>query len=360
MAATRNGNGDGGVVSTGAPAGVPTGTNGARRVIAIGEVEGGLVRVLCEHGVRDDDATIAARHLVEGAARGYLHHGVERIFEILDGFERGTLSPSARRRRIVDGPGLASLDAEHGLGAPAAAEAMGLALEKARNTGIAAVGVANAGHLGILAPWAELPAAAGMFGLVMTTTSPAVVVPGGRTAVLGTNPIAYAFPVEGDIVSVDFSTAATTRSTLLAHRESGEPLPLGLAVDERGVPTVDPEAALRGGLLPLGGEFKGALLSLLVAVLAGPAVGAAANHRVTGTRWMTAPPTKGDIFIAIDLGQLTDVAHFDEQMRSFFDHVEGDVPGVYVPGEGSQRRRVRAERHGIPVSARLAALLSPS
>jgi L-2-hydroxycarboxylate dehydrogenase (NAD+) len=329
----------------------------AERLAPIGDVEAGLLRVLSARGVLADDARITAAHLVEGAARGYLHHGVERIFEILDGFDRGTLAPAAERRRVTDGPGVASFDAGSGLGAPAAAEAMAVAVEKARSTGIAAVGVANAGHLGILAPWPELAAVAGMFGLTMTTTSPAVVVPGGRTAVLGTNPIAYAFPLDGEIVSVDFSTAATTRSTLLAHRESGEPLPLGLAVDEHGVPTVDPEAALRGGLLPLGGEFKGALLNLLVAVLAGPAIGAAANHHVTGTRWMTAPPTKGDMFIAIDLGRLTDAATFSGEMRSFFDQVEADVPGLYVPGQGSRRRRASAERHVIPVSPKLEALL---
>jgi L-2-hydroxycarboxylate dehydrogenase (NAD+) len=354
MSSMQNGNGHGGP----APGQSSVAVVVRDGLMPVAEVESGLTRVLCDEGVAEHDAGTTAAHLVEGAARGYLHHGVERIFEILDGFERGTLAPAAQRLRVRDTIGLASLDAQAGLGAPAAAEAMALAVEKAALTGIAAVGVANAGHLGILAPWAELPAASGMFGLVMTTTSPAVVVPGGRTAVLGTNPIAYAFRLDDEIVSVDFSTAATTRSTLLAHRDSGEPLPLGLAVDERGVPTVDPEAALRGGLLPLGGEFKGALLSLLVAVLAGPAVGAVANHRVTGTRWMTAPPTKGDVFIAIDIEQLTDVASFEEEMRSFFDHVQGDVPGLYVPGQGSRRRREESEAHGIPVSPRLEALLS--
>ncbi len=327
------------------------------RMLPLAEVESGLFSVLHGEGVHEDDARITADHLVEGAARGYLHHGVERIFEILDGFRNETLSPSARRGRVLEGPGFATLDAHEGLGAPAAAEAMTLAIEKSEQTGIAAVGVANAGHLGILAPWAELAADTGKLGLVMTTTSPAVVIPGGRTAVLGTNPIAYAFPLDDGIVSVDFSTAAATRSMLLAHKESGELLPLGLAVDEHGAPTIDPEAALRGGLLPLGGEFKGALLSLLVAVLAGPVVGAVANHRVTGTRWMTAPPTKGDIFIAIDLEQFTDRTTFSEQMRSFFDHVQADVPGLYVPGQGSQRRRAEAAGRGIPVSPKLEALL---
>lgn len=321
------------------------------------EVEAGLTRVLEDEGVAPEDARLTAAHLVEGTARGYVHHGVERIFEILEGFKHGALIPSARPRRVVDSPAVATLDAEQGLGAPAAVEAMDLAVEKAGQVGIAAVGVVNAGHLGILAPWAERAAHAGHLGIVMTTTSPAVVMPGGRTAVLGTNPIAYAFPIGDAIVAADFSTAATTRGILLAHREREEPLPPGLAVDEHGTPTTDPEAALRGGLVPLGGALKGGLLSLLVSVLAGPAVGAVANDRVTGTRWMNAPPTKGDVFIALDLAQLTDATTFEAEMRGFFDRVQDDAPGFHLPGHGSRARREASVANGIPVSDQLDALL---
>jgi L-2-hydroxycarboxylate dehydrogenase (NAD+) len=327
------------------------------RRMPIADVEQGLVRVLRDEGVPTEDARVTAAHLVEGTARGYIHHGVERIFEILDGFGKGTLSPAADSRQLVDAPGLAVIDARSGLGAPIATAAMALAVKKAESAGIAAVGVVHAGHLGILAPWAEQAAESGQLGIVMTTTSPAVVVPGGRTAILGTNPIAYAFPLDGTNVTVDFATAATTRGVLLDHRDRGEPLPPGMAVDESGLPTTDPEAALRGGLLPLGGGLKGSFLSLLVAMLAGPVVGAVANHRVTGTRWMTDPPTKGDIFIAIDFAQFTDRSTFAEQMRDFFAQIEHDVPGFYIPGEGSRLRRQDAERQGIPVSPRLASVL---
>jgi len=323
----------------------------------IADIEQGLIRVLRDEGVPTEDARITAAHLVEGTARGYIHHGVERIFEILDGFGRGTLSPAADSTQVVDAPGLAVIDARGGLGAPIATAAMELAVKKAESAGIAAVGVVHAGHLGILGPWAEQAAASGQLGIVMTTTSPAVVVPGGRTAVFGTNPLAYAFPLDGTHITVDFATASTTRGVLLDHRDRGEPLAPGMAVDEEGLPTTDPEAALRGGLLPLGGGLKGSFLNLLVSVLAGPLVGAVANHRVTGTRWMNAPPTKGDIFIAIDLAQFTDPSTFIEQMRDFFAHVERDAPGFYIPGEGSRRRRRHAEQHGIPVSPRLASLL---
>jgi L-2-hydroxycarboxylate dehydrogenase (NAD+) len=321
------------------------------------EVESGLARVLRAEGVPPEDATITAAHLVEGTARGYIHHGVERIFEILDGFRHETLVPVARPRRLRDAPAVAILDADRGLGAPLAAQAIGLAVDKAGHVGIAAVGVVNAGHLGILAPWAERAAAAGQLGIVMTTTSPAVVVPGGRTAVLGTNPIAYAFPVGETVVTADFSTAAITRGILLDHRDRAAPLPPGLAVDEEGLPTTDAQAALGGGLLPLGGTLKGGLLSLLVSVLAGPLIGAVANHHITGTRWMNSPPNKGDIFIAIDLAQLTDASAFASELESFFDRIRDDVPGFYPPGEGSRARREDSLRNGIPVTERLDTLL---
>ena len=42
-----------------------------------------------------------------------------------------------------------------------------------------------------------------------------------------------------------------------------KPIPLGWALDEHGQPTTDPEAALKGTLLPSGGA-KGAALALMV------------------------------------------------------------------------------------------------
>jgi L-2-hydroxycarboxylate dehydrogenase (NAD+) len=329
----------------------------ARQMAPMQEVAARLERVLRAEGVPADDARITAAHMVEGTARGYVYHGVERIFQLLDGFDHGTQRPAAQRRTVKDGPGFAVLECEGGLGPPTAEAAMQIAIRKADEVGIATVGVLNAGHLGILAPWAEMAARAGKLGVALTASEPGVVIPGGRTAILGTNPIAYSFPVDGVVLSADFSTAATTRSVLLDHRDRGEPLPPGVAVDEEGKPTQDPEAALRGGLLPLGHGLKAAFFSVLISVIAGPLVGGVANHHVTGTRWMTSPPRKADTFIAIDIAQLTDVATFTDEVRGLLERIEDDVPGFYVPGTGAQRRRERAEREGIPVSARLADLL---
>lgn len=316
-----------------------------------------LAAILREAGVDPADASSAAAHMVEGAARGHLGHGVERVFEMLEGLSGGVLRGSARRETLREGPAFAVLSGGGGLGAPAAIEAVDIVREKSVEAGVAAVGIVEAGHLGVLAPWAEAIAEGGNLGLAMTTTEPAAVFPGGSTALLGTNPIAYAFEADGETISVDFATVEITRAELLDRCAKGEPLSVGVAVDEHGEPTVSPDAALRGGLLPLGGGLKGAWVNLLVGALAGPAIGAAANHRTTGTRWMSAPPTKGDLLVAVNLDLLSRQASFGADMAALLDSLEDDVPGFHRPGSGAQGRREEATRLGVPVSEALDALL---
>ena len=109
--------------------------------------------------------------------------------------------------------------------------------------------------------------------------------------------------------------------------------------------------------MPIGGSLKGALLNLLVSVLAGPAIGGVANDRITGTRWMSAPPNKGDFFLAINLDLLTSQATFGEEMGRLLDELSADVPEFHRPGSGARGRRAVAVRRGVPVSERLNAEL---
>lgn len=291
-----------------------------------------------------------AAHLVEGSLRGYVRHGIDRILEIVDGLSRGTLRPDAERRVVREGGAFVVLDAQSGLGAPAAHDAAARAVRLAKSAGTGLVAVVNAGHLGILSPWAEAIAAEGQLGLVVSTTSPAVVFPGGSRALFGTNPVACAFPTEDGIASIDLATSAISRGDLLHARDSGAEVPLGAAVDGAGQPTVSPVEALQGGLLPVGGSLKAGLLSIILATLAGPAVGGIANHRVTGTRWMDEPPSKTDLFVALDLAQLTDPGAFADEVASLFAELTDDVPGFRAPGRGAAARRAEALARGVPVS----------
>jgi L-2-hydroxycarboxylate dehydrogenase (NAD+) len=318
----------------------------------------GLIEILVAEGVPRAAARATARVLVEGTVRGFLEHGVERIFQILSGFSNGTLVPHDTTRIIRRGPATATIDARHTLGQPVGREAMRLAVSLADHCGVGAVGVRNAGHLGILAYYVEIAGRCGYVGIAASSTAPAAVVPGGSTPVLGTNPIAYAGPTPSGVVVADFSTTATSRGRVLRDRDVGVALPPGMAVDAAARPTTDPQAALEGGLLPLGGGVKGSLVGLLVAMLTGPLVGAAANVDVVGTRTMDRPPNKGDLFLAIDPGRFTDPDEFRECLGRQVTAMAETSPAFHVPGAGVRQRYRAALQEGIPVSRKLAALLT--
>ena len=67
---------------------------------------------------------------------------------------------------------------------------------------------------------------AGVIGMGFTNASPIVAAPGGKTRTIGKN----------------YNVAA------------GEPIPEGWAMDKDGHPTTDPEAALQGSLVSMGGS----------------------------------------------------------------------------------------------------------
>jgi L-2-hydroxycarboxylate dehydrogenase (NAD+) len=318
----------------------------------------GLAAALVSAGITERDATTAAKHMVEGTARGYLGHGIERAFDMLEGIRLGTINTSPVRKVVREGAAFSVMDGDHGLGAPAMDEAVVHARRHAKRCGIGMVGVVNAGHIGVLGPWAEALALDGLFGVVMSSTEPAAVIPGGHTPLLGTNPMAYAFTTSDGPVCADFTTVSCTRSDLLAHASEGVPLTPGVAVDEEGQPTLNADAALRGGILPMGGGLRGTWITLLVSLLAGPVIGAPANHEVVGTRWPSAPPTKGDLLLAIDLNQTADRPQFMDSTGELFDAILADAPLVRRPGTAAIKRRAEAVRAGIPVSQRLAALLT--
>jgi L-2-hydroxycarboxylate dehydrogenase (NAD+) len=322
------------------------------RADALAAALGGLLEA---RGVPAGDAALTAAAMVEGDLRGYPHHGVDRIFQALAGLDEGSLRARPERRVLHEGPAFAVVDGDRGLGPPAAAEAVELAAAKACGAGVGAVGVRGAGHIGILAYYAEMGARRGCLTLVTSTTSPAAVVPGGSERLLGTNPLAYSFPLADGLVTADFSTTAASRGALLHRRDTGQPLEPGWGVDALGRPTTSPAAALEGGLLPHGGDIKGALVSLLLATLAGPLIGGPPNHAVTGTRFMDQPPTKGDLFVCFAIGRFTGLDAFARDSLSQLQAMERSTPGFHVPGSRSHARR-RGGR--VTVGPALAELLA--
>lgn len=126
-------------------------------------------------------------------------------------------------------------------------------------------------------------------------------------------------------------------------KAAGEPIPLGWAVDADGVPTTDPEAALRGALVSAA-DYKGWALGLLVEALAAGLTGSVNSLDVKGLKLPDGPPHDlGQFYILIDPAGSPD---FHTRFQRIADVVATE-PDVRIPGV--PRRKIDP----VPVPAAL-------
>ena len=226
-------------------------------------------------GVPDEDAAWMAQVLVRANLQGHDSHGVIRIPQYVEEWRSGKLNPKAKPRILSEGPATALMDGEAGFGQIVAREAMTLAIRKAGEAGVAAVGVKRSGHIGRLADYVEMASAQDMIALLFVNASGAgqwMAPWGGREARLSTNPLAFACPAGATPpILLDIATTTAPEGKVRVKRNRREPVPLGWIIDAQGEPTTDPEALYRtprGTLLPMAGH-KGYALALMVEILAG-------------------------------------------------------------------------------------------
>lgn len=308
-----------------------------------------LAAVRCDH----EAAVTTADVLLEADLRGYSTHGVIRLPTMLRRIQSGMINPHAQPRIVEERAGTALVDADHALGPVGATYGARLAVQKARQVGICAVGVVNSDHIGMAGYYAEHIARAGCVGIIAGVTQPLVHPWGGVERVLGTNPLAIAIPTGKEKpVLVDFATSAIAFGTVLTSKVSGEPLPAGAAGGPDGSPTTDATVASQGALAPFGGH-KGYGLGLVLGLLAGPLLGAKVG-KALGQAVKDGHYDKGDLLLAIDPAAFGNPTVFRAAVDAHLAEVKASkkAPGVEtirVPGERSFAKRSRRLRTGVPV-----------
>ena len=132
------------------------------------------------------------------------------------------------------------------------------------------------GHTGRIGAYAEALAQAGLIGLTLCNGPPSghwVAPFGGRAGRLSTNPIAIAWPVDGQApVVADLATATAPEGVIRVLRDRGAEAPDGCLRDAAGRPSRDPNVLYtvpRGAIQPLGGAlgYRGTAIALFVEVL---------------------------------------------------------------------------------------------
>jgi len=308
--------------------------------------------VLSGLGVPEVPAREQAELLLEGDLRGHASHGLRRLDMLAQRLRNGVVRASARPTTTWTTPSVLVVDGGAGLGPPTARRAVEELLGRVGETGVAVAAVRNANHLGMLAPYVESMASAGVVGIALTTSEALVHPWGGIRAMVGTNPLAVAVPVPGDHpVVLDMATGQVSRGKVLDHAARGLPLAPGDAVDADGVPTTDAAAAVDGAISPFGGP-KGYALGLVLEVLVATLTRSALGEDVRGTLDPTDRATKGDVFIAIDPAAF---GPGTAAIGAYLDDLRAAPPAaghdrVLVPGDRARATRATNLAEGVPVS----------
>lgn len=316
------------------------------------------VAAALEHaGTRADSAACVARALVAAEVDGQAGHGLSRVESYAAQVRAkkidGQATPTSTRPRQAT----LAVDAAHGFAYPALDLAVAELPAIARTTGIAAAAIHRSHHAGALGLTAERLADAGLVTLMFANTPSAMAPWGGSRALYGTNPIAFAAPVEtGPPLVVDLALSEVARGKIMAAADAGKPIPLGWANDRDGRPTTDARAALAGTLLPAGGA-KGAALALMVEVLAAALTGG--SFAAEASSFLDAsgpPPSTGQLIVAIDPSAFPGGVQFGARLASLAQDISTDGD-ARLPGSRRLAYRREVATHGLAVpTSRLEAL----
>lgn len=301
-----------------------------------------------KNGVLPENARSVARALVAAEAAGQSGHGIRRLPAYISQLRVGKIDGRARPVVSLTRPAVLSVDACHGYAYPAIDVVVERLPAIARTQGIALGLIGRSHHSGVMALTVERFADQGLVAF-MVANAPASMAPwGGNKPLYGTNPIAFAAPIEGaDPLVIDLALSKVARGKIMAARQKGETIPDDWALDSNGRPTTNPDEAIKGTMTPAG-DAKGAALALMVEVMAAGLTGGNFGFQAssllddTGTA-----PSLGHTIITIDPAIAGDHV-FAKRLALMAAEIEGQE-NVRLPGRRSQGIRKQSMENGIAI-----------
>ena len=310
--------------------------------ITVKEIYNVSKTALSEHGALDWVAgevaeAVAASESVGNRICG-LYYLESYCEQLISGRVNGKASPEVNLARSSS----VYVDAKDGFAQPAFSKGLPEVLKVAQKNGIASLSVGRAHTCTSLGFFTKKIAKAGFLGLGFTNASPIVAPPGGKSRIIGTNPIAFSVPDGNGGVAMQFDQSTTTVALgkITMAKAAGKSIPEGWALDKDGRATKDPEEALKGTLVSAGG-YKGWGFGLMAEILVAGMTGGRISKNVAPLKAEDGEPHNlGQFYIIIDpksgasfysrLEELTAVISSEEGTRMpgqyTFPQTEVDVP----------------------------------
>ncbi|MTT31184.1 ureidoglycolate dehydrogenase [Terrilactibacillus sp. BCM23-1] len=314
-----------------------------------------VVIKLSKAGLKEKDAEKIAEVLVHADLRNVNSHGVLRTEHYTNRLKAGGINANANISFQSTGPVTGVVDGDNGFGHIIGDIAMDHAISMAQKNGVGMVTAMNSSHCGALSYFVQKATDAKLIGIAMTHTDSIVVPFGGKSAFLGTNPIAYGIPGKNKKPFIlDMATSNVAFGKILQAREVGKEIPKGWGVDEHGDAVTDPNKVV--SLSTFGGP-KGYGLSVIVDVFSGLLAGAAFGPHI-GRMYDDLDKYRklGHYFCAINPSFFTDTEEFLTQMDEMMEQLQQVPPAkgfdrVYIPGEIEQLHEEKNLEEGITIAS---------
>lgn len=311
-------------------------------------------QVLHKAGVSKEGAQIVGKSLVRANLRGVDSHGIQRLPIYSRRLKEGLINSKAQIRLVKDNRATVLIDGDNGLGQITAHKAMLECIQRAKTYGVGIAGVANSNNFGAGALVVMDALNHDMIGAVVSNASATLPPWGGKTLTFGTNPLAVAIPTKGEFpIVLDMATSVVARDKITYYKNMGKKIPFGWALTKDGHPTEDPQEALEGILLSIGGP-KGYGLALVIDALAGVMTGAAFGKDV-GMLYDTSRPSEvGHFILAINIESFIEKELFMKRLETLCNQIKESelLPGIneiFLPGEIEFREEQERMRNGVPI-----------
>ncbi len=307
-------------------------------------------RIFTAAGTPEDVAAHVTDSLVESNLAGHDSHGVIRIPHYVELVEKGHIVADARPSILRETPTTAVVSGNWAFGQVSATYATELAIAKAKESHLAAVGVVRCNHIGRLGEYAELATKAGMIAIMTVGgyAGGAAAPHGGAGKVYATNPFCFGTPADkSEPMIVDFATTVVAEGKLQVARAKKQPVPLGWIVDRQGQPTTDVEDFYtRGGMMLPFGAHKGYGLAMAAEILSATLPGVDVYREGHGG--------SATFVLVLDPDVFRPFQEFAAAADELFGKIKGlpAAPGfdeVLIPGEPERRNRAKRLAEGIPV-----------
>ena len=306
-------------------------------------------------GMDDEKAKDTSEILVEADMMGHSTHGVRLLPLYIKDVEAGNMKPSGNQITLNDTGSCITIDGDNLPGIWLTKQGLKLSSERAKIYGVSTVLIKNSHHNGALAAYLLPIVEQGLVPIIKCSVpSSATVAPfGGTKALLTPDPMALAFPTNGEPVIIDISASITTNNMIADKIVKNEMFDFNCLLTNDGIPTNDPKEVFEnnGTVMPLGGlEYghKGFGLALGIEALSQGLSGSGRSRKLKTMNL--------SIYIqVIDPNAFAGIDAFKNEMSFLYNECINNPPidknnKVRMPGQNALLSRKKSIENGICLS----------